>query len=31
MVAIEFGRRTIPAKQRPSFIEVEEAVRKIRK
>jgi chemotaxis protein MotA len=31
MVAIEFGRRVIPAKQRPSFIEVEEAVRKVRK
>jgi chemotaxis protein MotA len=31
MVAIEFGRRAIPAKQRPSFIEVEEAVRKVRK
>jgi chemotaxis protein MotA len=31
MVAIEFGRRAIPAKQRPSFIEVEEAVRKARK
>ncbi len=31
MVAIEFGRRAIPAKQRPSFIEVEEAVRRVRK
>jgi chemotaxis protein MotA len=31
MVAIEFGRRVIPAKQRPNFIEVEEAVRKVRK
>lgn len=31
MVAIEFGRRAIPAKQRPSFIEVEEAIRKVRK
>jgi len=31
MVAIEFGRRGIPAKQRPDFIEVEEAVRKVRK
>jgi chemotaxis protein MotA len=31
MVAIEFGRRAIPAKQRPTFVEVEEAVRKIRK
>jgi chemotaxis protein MotA len=31
MVAIEFGRRAIPAKQRPSFVEVEEAVRKVRK
>lgn len=31
LVAIEFGRRAIPAKQRPSFIEVEEAVRQVRK
>ena len=31
MVAIEFGRRAIPAKQRPTFVEVEEAVRKVRK
>jgi chemotaxis protein MotA len=31
MVAIEFGRRAIPAKQRPDFIEVEEAVRQVRK
>jgi len=31
MVAIEFGRRAIPAKQRPSFVEVEDAVRKARK
>jgi chemotaxis protein MotA len=31
MVAIEFGRRAIPSKQRPSFIEVEDAVRKGRK
>ncbi|MCX5846838.1 MAG: flagellar motor stator protein MotA [Deltaproteobacteria bacterium] len=31
MVAIEFGRRAIPAKQRPSFVEVEDAVRKVRK
>ena len=31
MVAIEFGRRAIPAKQRPTFMEVEEAVRKVRK
>jgi len=31
MVAIEFGRRAIPAKQRPGFIEVEEAVRSVRK
>lgn len=31
MVAIEFGRRVIPAKQRPNFIEVEEAVRRVRK
>ncbi len=31
MVAIEFGRRAIPAKQRPTFIEVEDAVRKVRK
>lgn len=31
MVAIEFGRRAIPAKQRPSFLEVEDAVRKVRK
>lgn len=31
MVAIEFGRRAIPAKQRPDFVEVEEAVRQVRK
>jgi chemotaxis protein MotA len=31
MVAIEFGRRAIPAKQRPTFVEVEEAVKKARK
>jgi chemotaxis protein MotA len=31
LVAIEFGRRAIPAKQRPDFIEVEEAVRSVRK
>jgi chemotaxis protein MotA len=31
LVAIEFGRRAIPAKQRPSFVEVEDAVRKVRK
>jgi chemotaxis protein MotA len=31
MVAIEFGRRAIPAKQRPTFIEVEEAIRKVKK
>ncbi|HVO66771.1 MAG TPA: flagellar motor stator protein MotA [Syntrophales bacterium] len=31
MVAIEFGRRAIPAKQRPNFVEVEEAVRSVRK
>jgi chemotaxis protein MotA len=31
MVAIEFGRRIIPARQRPTFLEVEEAVRQVRK
>ncbi|HUH65765.1 MAG TPA: flagellar motor stator protein MotA [Syntrophales bacterium] len=31
MVAIEFGRRAIPAKQRPDFVEVEESVRQVRK
>ncbi|HYA14715.1 MAG TPA: flagellar motor stator protein MotA [Syntrophales bacterium] len=31
LVAIEFGRRAIPAKQRPNFVEVEEAVRSVRK
>lgn len=31
MVAIEFGRRAIPAKQRPTFVEVEEAIRKVKK
>jgi chemotaxis protein MotA len=30
-VAVEFGRRVIPAKLRPDFSEVEEAIRQIKK
>jgi len=30
-VAIEFGRRIIPAKVRPDFYEVEDAIRRVKK
>jgi chemotaxis protein MotA len=30
-VAVEFGRRVVPAVDKPAFVEVEEALRKIKK